>query len=56
MIREMSAAGGVLIMGIGLRLLELKPVPVGNLLPAIILAPFLQLLAGDWLEQMLRGA
>jgi uncharacterized membrane protein YqgA involved in biofilm formation len=56
MIREMSAAGGVLIMGIGLRLLELKPVAVGNLLPAIVLAPFLQLLAGDWLEQMLRGA
>jgi uncharacterized membrane protein YqgA involved in biofilm formation len=55
MIREMSAAGGVLIMGIGLRLLELKPVPVGNLLPAIVLAPLLQLLAGDWLERMLRG-
>ena len=55
MIREMSAAGGVLIMGIGVRLLELKPVPVGNLLPAIALAPLLQLLAGDWLERMLRG-
>jgi uncharacterized protein len=55
MIREMSAAGGVLIMGIGLRLLELKPVAVGNLLPAIVLAPLLQLLAGDWLESMLRG-
>ncbi len=33
MIREMSAVGGVLIMGIGVRLLELKPVAVGNLLP-----------------------
>jgi uncharacterized protein len=55
MIREMSAAGGVLIMGIGLRLLELKPVAIGNLLPAIVLAPLLQLLAGDWLESMLRG-
>jgi len=55
MIREMSAAGGVLIMGIGLRLLELRSVPVGNLLPAIGLAPLLQLLAGDWLERMLRA-
>jgi uncharacterized membrane protein YqgA involved in biofilm formation len=56
MIREMSATGGVLIMGIGLRLLELRAVPVGNLLPAIGLAPCLQLLAGDWLERMLRGS
>lgn len=55
MIREMSAAGGVLIMGIGVRLLDLKPVAVGNLLPAVLLAPALQLIAGDWLDTMLRG-
>ncbi|MFN0074689.1 MAG: DUF554 domain-containing protein [Chloroflexota bacterium] len=54
MVREMTAAGGILIMGIGLRLLEVKPVPVGNLLPAIIIAPLLQLAAGDWLERVLR--
>jgi hypothetical protein len=36
---EMTATGGVLIMGISLILLELKPVRVGNLLPAIIIAP-----------------
>jgi uncharacterized membrane protein YqgA involved in biofilm formation len=35
--------------------LELKPVAVGNLLPAVFLAPLLQLIAGDWLEAMLRG-
>jgi uncharacterized membrane protein YqgA involved in biofilm formation len=55
MIREMSATGGVLIIGIGLRLLELKAVAVGNLLPAIVLAPLLQLLTGDWLEKMLSA-
>jgi uncharacterized membrane protein YqgA involved in biofilm formation len=36
---EMTATGGVLIMGIGLVLLELKYVRLGNLLPAIFIAP-----------------
>lgn len=36
---EMTATGGVLIMGIALVLLDLKPVRVGNLLPAIFIAP-----------------
>jgi uncharacterized membrane protein YqgA involved in biofilm formation len=36
---EMTATGGVLIMGIGLILLDLKQVRVGNLLPAIFIAP-----------------
>lgn len=36
---EMTATGGVLIMGIGLLLLELKKVRVANFLPAIALAP-----------------
>jgi len=36
---EMTATGGVLIMGISLILLELKPVRVANLLPAIVIAP-----------------
>ena len=38
---EMTAAGGVLIMGIGLLLLELKRIRVGNLLPAVALAPLI---------------
>ena len=38
-VAAMSAAGGILIMGIGLRLLDLKQVRVGNLLPALVLAP-----------------
>jgi uncharacterized membrane protein YqgA involved in biofilm formation len=36
----LTAAGGILILGISLRLLELKQVRVGNLLPALVLAPF----------------
>ena len=39
MIAALTAAGGVLIMGIGLRLLELREIRVGNLLPALVLAP-----------------
>lgn len=36
---EMSATGGVLIMGISLILLNLKQVRVANLLPAVLFAP-----------------
>ena len=41
MVTEMTAAGGVMILGIGLRLLALKQVPVASLLPALLLAPVL---------------
>jgi uncharacterized protein len=44
-VREMTATGGVLILGIGLRLLEVKRVPVGNLLPALAVAPLIAALA-----------
>jgi uncharacterized membrane protein YqgA involved in biofilm formation len=36
---EMGATGGVLIMGIGLILLDLKRIRIGNFLPAIAIAP-----------------
>lgn len=39
MIVEMSAAGGVMVIGIGLRLLDIKKVAVASLLPALVLAP-----------------
>jgi uncharacterized protein len=39
MIAAMSAVGGVLILGIGFRLLEVREVRVANLLPAVVLAP-----------------
>jgi uncharacterized membrane protein YqgA involved in biofilm formation len=37
MINEISAVGGVLIMGIGITLLEIKKIHVGDLLPAIFI-------------------
>ena len=37
----LTAAGGLLLVGVGLRLLRIKAVPVGNLLPALLVAPLL---------------
>jgi uncharacterized protein len=37
----LTSAGGVLIIGISLKLLELKDVKVGNFLPALLIAPLL---------------
>ncbi len=37
----MTSTGGVLIIGIALRLLDLRDVKVGNFLPALVLAPLL---------------
>jgi uncharacterized protein len=40
MIAEMTATGGILIMGIGISsLLEIKQIRVGNFLPALVIAP-----------------
>lgn len=38
---ELTATGGVLILGIGLLLLEIKRIRVGNLLPAVVVAPII---------------
>jgi len=37
LITEMSAVGGVIIMGIGLTILEIKKIHIGDLLPAIFI-------------------
>ena len=37
MINEMSAVGGILIIGIGINILNLKSIKIGNLLPAVFL-------------------
>jgi uncharacterized membrane protein YqgA involved in biofilm formation len=39
MVDEMTSTGGVMILGIGLRLLDLKRVPVASFLPALVVAP-----------------
>jgi len=46
-----SAAGGVILLGVGFRLLEIKRIRVVSLLPALILAPALV-----WLVTPLRDA
>ena len=45
-ITEMSAAGGLLIVGIGLQLLEIKKIKVANLLPTLLYAVVLAYLKG----------
>lgn len=40
-INEMTAVGGILILGIGFGLLEIKKIKIGNLLPAILVAALL---------------
>lgn len=44
MIREMTAVGGLLIIGIGLLILEIKIIKVANLLPAVPVAAVIVLL------------
>ena len=41
MIAELTATGGVMMIGIGLNLLEVRQVRVGNMLPALVVAPLL---------------
>jgi uncharacterized membrane protein YqgA involved in biofilm formation len=36
-----TATGGLLLVGVALRLLQIKAVPVGDLLPALVVAPIL---------------
>lgn len=42
MMNELTAAGGVLLMGVGIsNLLEIKKIRVGNMLPALLIAPLI---------------
>ncbi len=41
LVSSVTATGGVLLLGVGLRLLALKAVAVGDLLPALVVAPLL---------------
>jgi len=47
-VTEMTATGGVMILGIGLLLLEIKRVRVANFLPALAIAPLLVALWEKW--------
>lgn len=50
-----TAAGGVILIGVALRLLELKAVRVASFLPALVLAPIFVRIA-DWIRGLLGGA
>ncbi len=45
-INDMSAVGGILILGIGISMLGIKKLNIGNLLPAIFIPPLYYPLAG----------
>ena len=49
-LREMSAVGGLLIIGVGLKLLSIRDVRVADFLPAIILSPLVVAAFGRLLE------
>ncbi len=46
MINEMTAVGGILLIGLGLTLLDIKRPRMANFLPALVIAPLLVALAG----------
>jgi len=40
-ITALTATGGLVLLGVGLRLLRIRQIPVGDLLPALVVAPLL---------------
>jgi uncharacterized membrane protein YqgA involved in biofilm formation len=51
MMVEMTAVGGVILLGIAISsLLELKPIRVGNFLPALVIAPLIV-----WIMQLIQS-
>jgi uncharacterized protein len=51
-LREMSAVGGLLLMGVGLKLLGIRDVKVADFLPAIIVSPLVVVAFATLLEAM----
>jgi uncharacterized membrane protein YqgA involved in biofilm formation len=49
-LREMSAVGGLLIIGVGLKLLAIRDVKVADFLPAIVVSPLVVAALGRLLE------
>ena len=48
-ISSLTATGGVLLLGVGLRLLNIRAISVGDMLPALLIAPLLTWLVGTFL-------
>lgn len=51
-LREMSAVGGLLLIGVGLKLLAIRDVKVADFLPAIIVSPLVVVAFGRLLEAL----
>jgi uncharacterized protein len=48
-IASITATGGILLLGVGLRLLRVTRLPVADLLPALVVAPILTIGVETWL-------
>ena len=48
-IAALTATGGVLLIGVSLRLLKVSRIPVGDLLPALLIAPLLTMAVAAWM-------
>ena len=49
-VNEMAAVGGILIMGIGINILGMKKIKVGNMLPAVFIPLFFYLLVNLFIK------
>lgn len=47
-VASITATGGILLIGVGLRLLRVTRLPVADLLPALVVAPLLTLAVAAW--------
>lgn len=47
-VAALTAVGGLLLIGIALRLLRIRQIPVADFLPALLVAPVLVALVGAW--------
>ena len=48
-IASLTATGGVLLLAVGIRIMNVRAIAVGDLLPALIVAPLLTVLVGTLL-------
>src|SRR5207302_5139876 len=51
-LREMNAVGGLLLIGVGLKLLSIRDVKVADFLPAIVVSPLVVAVVGRVLEAL----
>jgi uncharacterized protein len=49
LIASITATGGVLLLGVGIRMLNIRAIAVGDLLPALLVAPVLTGIVGSFL-------